>query len=122
MAQAKATTKKSDEKSLAVAKSAASPKSDFDVNDFTLSHPNDKVVSKVIEGKKQYSVLPHKVVENLGISKGLIGGFFLQEDDLTKKVLAKIYGKATAKNPDSLKEEEIAEEETEEEVPAEEEN
>jgi hypothetical protein len=111
------TNKKSDEKSVAVAKSVASPKSDFDVNDFTLSHPNDKVVSKTIEGNKQYSVLPHKVIENLGISKGLIGGVFLQEDDLTKKVLAKIYGKATTKNTDTLKEEE----ETEEEVPSNEE-
>lgn len=67
---------------------------DFDPSDFILNGPQDRVVSKVLNGDKVFNVFSGKTLSNLSIKDKLIDGVWQIEDEKTQEVrdfmLAKI--------------------------------
>jgi len=75
-------------------KSNAEPEEEFNPKDFILHGPQDRVVSKIVNGEKVFNVFSGKTLENLSIKEKLIDGLWTIEDEKTKEVrefmLAKI--------------------------------
>lgn len=59
---------------------------DFDPSDFVLNGPNDRIVSKVLNGEKVFNVFSGKTLSNLSIKDKLVDGLWSIEDEKTQQV------------------------------------